>query len=95
MLNLELPLFFLDRNDEELPRTAWDVLRDRGPFYHPSNGDPIAWAADQIVAFLHREQSLALDMAKLFASDKWFQNDLDRRPGLVNRVTQFDPSPIS
>lgn len=55
LLNFELPLVFLDRTDLELPRTAWDALRDRGRFYHPSNGDAVTWAVDQIVAFLHRE----------------------------------------
>ena len=95
LLNLELPLFFLDRNDEELRRTAWDVLRDRGSFHHSSNGDPIAWAADQIVDFLIREQRLAWNMAEDVASDNLFRDDLNRRSGLVDRVTRFDPSPIS
>ena len=64
LLNFELPLIFLDRSNPELPRTAWDALRDRGIFHHPSDGDAVTWAADQIDAFLHREQNLASDMAK-------------------------------
>jgi hypothetical protein len=70
LLNFMLPLFFLDRNDAELSRTAWGTLRDRGIFHHPSDGDPVSWAVDQIVAFLHREQDLALDMAKEFKPGK-------------------------
>ncbi len=64
LLNLELPLFFLDRADPELPRTIWGALRDRGHFHHPSDGDPVAWAVNQIVAFLRREQKLVLDLRR-------------------------------
>lgn len=94
LLNLELPLFFLDRADAELPRTAWNVLRDRGIFHHPSDGDPVKWAVDQIAKFLHREQILALDMTKVLVPGKLDHDTLNRWPGLVRRVTQFDPSPI-
>ncbi len=94
LLNFELPLIFLDRADLELPQTAWDALRDRGQFHHPSDGDAVMWASDQIVAFLHREQDLALDMAKVVVSGQPVYDALIDRPGLVERVTQFDPSPI-
>ena len=94
LLNLELPLIFLDRNDPELGRTAWDALRDRGRFHHPSDGDAVAWAVNQIDAFLHREQKLALNMAKLVVPGEAIYDALNSRPGLVERVTRFDPSPI-
>ena len=94
LLNFELPLIFLDRTDSDLQRTAWDALRDRGVFHHPTNGDPVAWAVDQITAFLHREQDLALDMAKVIVPGQPVHDALTRRPGLLERVTLFDPSPI-
>jgi TIR domain len=94
LLNFELPLFFLDQTDVELSRTAWGALRDRGSFHHPSDGDPFTWAVDQIVAFLHREQDLALDMAKVLVPGQQVYDSLADRPGLVQQVTQFDPSPI-
>ena len=94
LLNFELPLFFLDRTDVELPRTVWDALRDRGPFHHPADGDPVTWAVDQIVAFLHREQKLALDMAKMLVPGQPDHDALAGRPGLIERITQFDPGPI-
>src|SRR5262249_43481371 len=47
LLNFELPLYFLDRADPELPITAWASLRDRGQFYHRSDGDPVRWSVDQ------------------------------------------------
>ncbi len=94
LLNFELPLIFLDRADAELPRTAWDALRDRGRFHQLSDGDPILWAVDQIVAFLHREQDLALDMAKVVVPGEPVYIALAGRPGLITRITQFDPGPI-
>jgi hypothetical protein len=94
LLNFELPLIFLDRTNSELPRTVWDALRDHGKFHDPSDGDPVTWAVDQIAAFLHREQDLALDMAKVVAPGEPVYDALTRRPGLVDRVTRFDPSPI-
>jgi hypothetical protein len=94
LLNFELPLFFLDRNDVDLSRSAWDTLRDRGIFHHPSDGDPVNWAVDQIVAFLHREQDLALDMARVVVPGQPVYDALASRHGLVERITQFDPGPI-
>jgi hypothetical protein len=94
LLNLELPLFFLDPKDAALPRTAWNVLRDRGIFHHPANGDPVNWAADKISAFLHREQKLALEMAAVVVPGQPVHTTLAGRPGLVDRITQFDPGPI-
>lgn len=94
LLNFELPLFFLDRTDAELPRTAWDAFRDQGRFHHPSDGDPFTWAVDQIVAFLHREQDLALEMANVVVPGQPVYDALIGRPGLVEQITQFDPSPI-
>jgi TIR domain len=94
LLNFELPLIFLDRSDQELPRTAWDALRDRGIFHHPSDGDAVIWAVEQITAFLHREQNLALDMAKVVAPGHAVYKALEDRHGLVERLTQFYPGPI-
>jgi hypothetical protein len=94
LLNFELPLFLLDRSNQELPRTAWSVLRDRGIFHHPSDGDPVTWCVDQIVAYLQREQQLALDMGKVIVPGQPVYNALSDRPGLLERVTHFDPGPI-
>jgi hypothetical protein len=95
VLNYELPLFFLDQADAELPRTVWNQLRDRGIFHHPPKGDPAIWAVDQIVAFLRREQDLSLDMAKVVVPGQPVHDALNVRHGLVERVTQFHPSPIA
>lgn len=94
LLNFELPLFFLDRADLELPRTTWGALRDRGIFHHPSDGDAVTWAADQISAFLRREQDLSLDLTKVVVPGQPVYEMMNGRPGLVERVTQFDPGPI-
>lgn len=94
LANYELPLFFLDSADAELPRTAWNALRDRGRFHRPADGDPIKWAVEQIADFLHREQNLVLDMAKELRPGQPIFEQLATRLGLIDRVTKFDPSPI-
>ena len=94
LLNFELPLFFLDRSDTEVSRTAWDALRDRARFYNPSDGDSVAWASNQITAFLRREQILALDMAKVIKPGRAVHGELAPRPGLLQRISRFDPGPI-
>jgi hypothetical protein len=94
LLNFELPLFFLDQTDAELPRTVWNASRDWGKFHLPAYGDPCTWAVDQIVDFLRREQKLALEMAAVIAPGQPVYDVLAGRPGLIERVTQFDPSPI-
>ncbi len=88
LLNFELPLFFLDPADPELSRTVWGDLRDHGRFHRPSDGDPVTWAVDQITDFLRRERRLALNMEENPPAG------LDDRPGLLDRVTRFDPNPI-
>jgi hypothetical protein len=74
--------------------SAWDSLRDRGIFHQLADGDPVTWAVNKIVDFLHREQDLALDMAKVLLSGQPVYQTLSIRPGLVERITLFDPSPI-
>jgi hypothetical protein len=94
LLNYELPLIFLDQDDVEFSRTAWSALRDRARFHQPADGDPIHWAVEQIEAFLHREQDLALDMAKVLVPGQPVHQALAGRQGLIDRITQFDPSPL-
>lgn len=94
LLNVVLPLFFLDQADPELVRTVWGTLRDRGRFHRPSDGDAALWAVDQIVAFLLREQELAQDLAKDMIAGQPFADDLADRPGLGARVTSFAPRPL-
>lgn len=95
LLNFSLPLFFLDRADAELPRTIWAALRDRGRFHTPADGDPVAWAVEQVRAFLHREQSLSIEMARVVTPGTQIHTDLrNQRDGKLERVTAFEPGPI-
>jgi hypothetical protein len=94
LLNFELALFFLDRAYTGLPGTVWDRFRDSGKFHHPSDGDAVAWAVNEIVEFLHREQKLALDRTKELLPGRPVYDDLSNVTGLIDRVTQFDPTPI-
>lgn len=95
LLNVELPLFFIPRANRELPQTVWSVLQDRGRFHRRADGDRVAWATEQIVGFLRREQSLALDMVKAATPGEDLRDHLRSRPGLYQRVTQFDPGAIA
>lgn len=94
LVNLMLPLFFLQRNDAELTRTVWNEPRDRGEFHSAADGDPVDWAVCRIGDFLRREQDLALDMSKLFRRGPQRAALNERAGGLVQRVTAFDPGPI-
>ncbi len=94
LLNYELSLFFLDRADTEIQRTILGALWDNGIF-SPSDGDPVAWAVDQIDQFLHREQELAVNMLDEIVLGNPVHQELSKRRGLVERVTLFDPSPIA
>ena len=94
LLNVVLPLFFLDPADPELLRTVGGALRDRGRFHRPSDGDAALWAVDQIVSFLRREQELARELAEVAIPGRGVYDDLAGRPGLLARVTTFDPRPI-
>jgi hypothetical protein len=96
--NLTLPLFFLSRSDRsasmKLNRTVWGMLRDTGRFHRPRDGDRVQWAAAQIQAFLRREQALALHMGRGILPGHPVHDEFGKRPGLLERVTSFDPGPI-
>ena len=94
LLSYSLPLFFLDQGDPEIARTTWSLLRDRGIFSPPSSHDLVDWSVDQIGKFLHREQAVALDRSKTVIPGQDVHARLVGRPGLIERVTQFDPGPI-
>lgn len=93
LMNIELPLFYVDRNDPQLTRSVWGSLRDRGPFYTPAAGNIIDWSVNQIADFLSREQALAFNQAKAYASNP--PTAITTVPGMLERMTQFDPMTIS
>jgi len=90
--NLELPLFFVDRNDPHLNQTIWGALRDRGPSYSQQDGDIVEWSVNQIQQFLLREQLLSLNHAKNYPLVT--SPGIPQVTGLFERVTQFDPGSI-
>jgi hypothetical protein len=95
LANVILPLFFVPQADPDLPRTIWQVTRDRGRFHDPAvDGDPVAWAHREVMRFLRDEQRLAADVLTLTGHDKMFLKQLAARPGLRERVTQINPAPI-
>jgi hypothetical protein len=92
--NLALLLFFLDRSDEGLLRSAWMPLCDRAAFYHSDDGDPVKWAGRQVSAFILREEQRGLDNAIWLQQDSRARARLQARQGLVDRITASHPATI-
>ncbi len=91
--NVILPLFFLPQNDERLPRSAWQSIRDRASFHRPEDGDAVRWAVRQVRGFLEREAKLGLDIATWLEQDSRAHTRLGARQGLVDRITARYPTP--
>ena len=85
-----LPLYFVDPADPRLPRSVWQSGRDRGAFC-PAGSRPEAWAVEQIVAFLGREERQAARLGRMARSDAGLHAQLKARPGLDGRVLRFSP----
>ena len=89
LANVFLPLFLVPQASAHLPRSVWQLVRDRGRFH--TGGDPVEWCVEQIRAFLRREQRLARDTAARARDDPAFAAALAATPGLADRVTKFHP----
>jgi hypothetical protein len=90
-----LPLFFVSQNDERLPRSVWQLIRDRGLFCDASGPAALrTWCADQILEFLRREQTLAIQMKHHALESEPFRKSLQTTPGLIRRVTAFHPKAL-
>lgn len=89
LANVFLPLFLVPQADERLPRSVWQLVRDRGRFLTP--GDPVGWCVAQIHQFLAREQRLARELAGMARKDPAFAKLLNKTTGLADRITKFHP----
>jgi hypothetical protein len=90
-----LPVFFLDLSDEGLLRSVWRSLRDRAVFHRPQDGDPVAWTSQQIADFLLRETERGLDNGIWLQQDSRARTRLERRQGLVDRITGQHPAVVA
>ena len=91
-----LPLFFVPQEDERLPRSVWQGLRDQGrfcPFVQSKRRSE--WAANQIVTFLIREQRLSTEVAAALRNDDELSHEVDAVKGLRDRVADFHPASLS
>ena len=93
LLNVILPLFFTDFSDSRLSRSVWQLLRDSGKFC-PAGATRVEWAANEIEAFLRREEQWASHVRTTARPRSDRRTDLKKKPGLLNRVTRFDPQPL-
>lgn len=93
LANSYLPLYLVPKADERLPRTVWQLARDRGVFHEDSPGiDPISWCVGQLLAYLRREQQQAVRLTTHVRQDARLRKHLSATPGLRDRVTKFAPS---
>ncbi len=87
-----LPLFLVDQGDERLPRTVWQAVRDNGHFLPTGSlGQAQQWCVQAITKFLMGEQEMCRDLNKSCVLDADLKAELQRTPGLYDRVTKFEP----
>ena len=90
-----LPLFLVDQEDSRLPFTVWQSVRDRGRFFPAESPIPVAeWCCQQIRDYLGREEEKRKKLAESVKRDRQLKLEIDRVPGLLNRVTRFQPRRI-
>ncbi len=93
--NFILPLFMISQSDPRLPRSVWQLIRDRGLFLDETLGQtPVDSCTRAISDFLMREQSLARDAMLSTLRDKDFVKRLNKVPGLFDRIVKFHPKRI-
>lgn len=92
--NIILPLFFVPQGHALLPRTVWQSVRDRGVFHRSEDGDEVAWAAQQIIRFIGREEDRGRDCSAWLRADKDSRERINARPGLARRIRALDPAPL-
>jgi len=95
LANVILPLFFVPQSDVTLPRSVWQLARDRGRFCDAPHDGRVDWAVSEIARFLRDEQRIATDSATFYKNDRAFRKELDARTGLTERATQFDPHSLA
>lgn len=95
LANAYLPLFLVEQGDPRLPRTVWQAVRDRGHFM-PKDSAVSAheWCQREIGNFLRREQQKCNDVNDSCRTDGRLTGEIDQTPGLLVRVTRFQPRRI-
>ena len=88
LANIALPLFLVPQDDPRLPRSVWQIARDRGHFHRPSHdGSPVEWCQQEVAKFLARERQLSDQLLDQTRRDKSLAKQIKSRPGLFERVT--------
>ena len=92
LANFILPLFSISQADPRLPRSVWQLVRDRGRFFDPvSDGDLVEWCQREIRDFLVRERQVCKNVAQLALNDQSLTAELRKTTCLFDRVTKFQP----
>lgn len=92
LANVILPLFLVPQSDARLPRSVWQLARDRGRFFDVTSGvTEVDWCVTEICQFLTRESRLCKNMSEACKSDDGLTAQLKKTHGLFERMTKFQP----
>ncbi len=72
---VELPLFFVARNDPVLARSIWFPMVHNGEFHNPVDGPEVEWAVRQIHRFVQQAKAGALSEANSVSNDPTLRED--------------------
>jgi hypothetical protein len=97
LCHVQLPLFFVRRDNVTLQRSAWAPLMPRGRFYPAARVDSGAmnWAAEEIGGFIRQEEKRGVLLATQVENDPSFKKLLKDEPNLLRRIMCADPLPAS
>ena len=95
LCHVQLPLFFVRRDNVTLQRSAWAPLINRGRFYPAARVDSgaVNWAAKEIEAFIQQEERRGVLVAAQVENDPSFRPLLTAEPNLLRRIMCADPLP--
>lgn len=90
--HVEVPLFFVGKDEPALVRSIWQPLIDKGHFYRPDHGSPPDWAAVAIGHFLEQEKQYAAEIVRGILHDERLLGMLQQQEGMLDRISAVFPS---
>lgn len=96
LCHVQFPLLFVPHGHVILRRSAWGPLVHRGRRYPSGRVDnaTVAWATQEIAAFIRQEERRGVSLAEQIQNDPGFQPLLSAEPNLLRRIMCADPPPI-
>lgn len=94
--HVELPMYFVRRDDKVLVRSIWQSVGEKGQFYVGKNvatRKAIRWTAGQIEEFVRREELRGEQIAEIVKHDPMLTAQFGHDPNLLRRIAASDPNP--